>query len=65
MRLSPYPEVQQVLEQMQHKQIAVFSNSSYDMLDPLLKNASFESLFDHIMDEVKQYKQPLRHIIMY
>lgn len=58
LRLSSYPEVPLVLEQIQEKQLAVFSNGSHDMLDTLIKGSSFGSLFDHIIsvDEIKQYK---------
>ncbi len=53
-----YSEVKEVLKQLDHKQLVVFSNGSHDMLDPLIENSGLTELFDHVIsiDEVKQYK---------
>ncbi len=53
-----YSEVKEVLKQLDHKQLVVFSNGSHDMLDPLIENSGLTDLFDHVIsiDEVKQYK---------
>jgi 2-haloacid dehalogenase len=56
--LSYYPEVETVLKQMKPKKMAVFSNGSRDMLEPLIQNSGLSSLFDEIIsvDDIKQYK---------
>ncbi|WP_029331891.1 haloacid dehalogenase type II [Exiguobacterium oxidotolerans] len=58
LELSHYEEVEAVLHEMSGKQLAVFSNGSHDMLDPLIEQSGLESLFDHIIsvDDIKQYK---------
>ena len=58
LHLSHYPEVENVLKKLQHQKLAVFSNGSHDMLDPLVQNAGLSSLFDEVIsiDESKQYK---------
>ncbi len=58
LHLSHYPEVENVLKKLQHKKLAVFSNGSHDMLDPLVQNSGLSSLFDEVIsiDESKQYK---------
>ncbi|MBO1511069.1 haloacid dehalogenase type II [Metabacillus bambusae] len=56
--LSHYPEVETVLKEMKPKKLAVFSNGSRDMLEPLIQNSGLSSLFDEIIsvDDIKQYK---------
>ncbi|TWI59025.1 haloacid dehalogenase type II [Halalkalibacter nanhaiisediminis] len=56
--LSLFPEVKDVLTQLKHKKLAVFSNGSRDMLDPLIEYSSLRQLFDKIIsvDDIKQYK---------
>ncbi|OIK09258.1 haloacid dehalogenase type II [Bacillus sp. MUM 13] len=56
--LSYYPEVEKVLKQMKPKKLAVFSNGSRDMLEPLIQNSGLTPLFDEIIsvDDIKQYK---------
>lgn len=56
--LTFYPEVVDVLKQMKHKKLAVFSNGSRDMLEPLILNSGLSSYFDQIIsvDDIKQYK---------
>ncbi|RFU61773.1 haloacid dehalogenase type II [Peribacillus glennii] len=56
--LSYYPEVENVLTQLRHKKLAVFSNGSRDMLETLIHNSGLSSLFDEMIsvDDVKQYK---------
>ncbi|ENH97690.1 haloacid dehalogenase [Gracilibacillus halophilus YIM-C55.5] len=59
--LDPYPEVKEVLSQLQHKKLAVFSNGSHDMLDPLIAQSELHHLFDEIIsvDEIQQFKPTL------
>lgn len=56
--LSHYPEVETVLKEMKPKKLAVFSNGSRNMLEPLIQNSGLSSLFDEIIsvDDIKQYK---------
>ncbi|SET32605.1 2-haloacid dehalogenase [Salinibacillus kushneri] len=58
LHLSTYPEVKTVLSRLKDKKLAVFSNGSHDMLDPLLHQSDISRLFTEIIsvDEVKQYK---------
>lgn len=58
LHLTPFPEVHEVLLQLRNKTLAVFSNGSHDMLDPLIDHSLFGELFDDVVsvDEVKQYK---------
>ncbi|MFC4559250.1 haloacid dehalogenase type II [Virgibacillus kekensis] len=57
-KLAPYPEVKEVLEKLDGKMLAVFSNGSHDMLDPLIDQSELTGMFDNVIsvDEVKQYK---------
>lgn len=57
-RLRIYPEVKEVLEQLSDRKLAVYSNGSHDMLDPLINDSEISNLIDEILsaDEVKQYK---------
>lgn len=57
-QLRPYEETEEVLQQVQDKKLAVFSNGPDGMLDPLLRNADLAQYFDAIVsvDEIKQYK---------
>ncbi|WP_053217836.1 haloacid dehalogenase type II [Virgibacillus senegalensis] len=57
-KLSYYPEVPEVLQQMKHKKLAVFSNGSRDMLEPLIHHSGLAPLFHEIIsvDDIKQYK---------
>ncbi|MDC3417337.1 haloacid dehalogenase type II [Aquibacillus salsiterrae] len=56
--LNTFPEVIEVLDQLRESKLAVFSNGSHQMLDPLLKQAAIYNKFNHIIsvDEIKQYK---------
>ncbi|MGC9673443.1 haloacid dehalogenase type II [Staphylococcus haemolyticus] len=56
--LTPYSEVKEVLNQLKNKKLAVFSNGSHDMLDPLIEKSELEGEFDQIIsvDEVKHFK---------
>ncbi|RDI41932.1 haloacid dehalogenase type II [Falsibacillus pallidus] len=60
LKLQHYQEVESVLSQLKQagKTLAIFSNGSHDMLDPLVEQAGFTSLLDKVIsiDEVKQYK---------
>ncbi|UAL47626.1 haloacid dehalogenase type II [Sutcliffiella horikoshii] len=58
--LRAYDEVQNVLSTLKEKGkvLAVFSNGSRDMLDPLVEQAGMNEYFQHIIsvDDTKQYK---------
>ncbi len=56
--LAHYPEVENVLREMTDKKLAVFSNGSRDMLEPLINYSGLTKYFDNIIsvDDVKQYK---------
>ncbi|WP_346817094.1 HAD-IA family hydrolase [Staphylococcus equorum] len=58
MYLTPYSEVKEVLNQLKNKKLAVFSNGSHDMLDPLIEKSELSGEFDQIIsaDEVKHFK---------
>lgn len=58
LKLSPYPEVKEVLDNSKTTTIAIFSNGSKEMLKPLVENTSFSNKIDFLIsaDEVKQYK---------
>ncbi|KUP05175.1 haloacid dehalogenase [Bacillus coahuilensis p1.1.43] len=56
--LTPYKEVETVLSSLKGKQLAVFSNGSRDMLEPLLNNSGLQSYFSSILsvDDRKAFK---------
>lgn len=56
--LTPYPEVEDVLQKLEHKKLVVFSNGSRDMLEPLIENSSIARCLDMTIsvDDIKQYK---------
>lgn len=58
LHLPLYAESIEVLTQLKDKNLVVFSNGSHDMLNPLVKNAGLEELFDQVLsiDDVKQFK---------
>jgi 2-haloacid dehalogenase len=58
LRLTPYEEVQQVLKELENKTLAIFSNGSRDMLEPLVNQYEFSSLLDCVIsvDDIKQFK---------
>ncbi|MGJ5703126.1 HAD hydrolase-like protein, partial [Staphylococcus equorum] len=55
--LTPYSEVKEVLNHLKNKKLAVFSNGSHDMLDPLIEKSELSGEFDQIIsaDEVKHF----------
>lgn len=57
-QLSVYEEVEDVLRKLGNKQLAVFSNGSHDMLDPLIEKSKLQNVFDHVIsaDEIKSFK---------
>lgn len=57
-QLKHYDEVEEVLQQLQGKELIVFSNGSENMLQPLMKFSGLKSLFTDAIsaDEIKQYK---------
>ncbi|WP_270181493.1 haloacid dehalogenase type II [Alkalihalobacillus sp. CinArs1] len=58
--LHVYEEVAEVLKELKahNATIAIFSNGSHDMLDPLVEQSPLSEYIDHIIsaDDVKQYK---------
>lgn len=58
LQLQIYPEVKDVLEQLSGKKLAVYSNGSHDMLDPLIDGSEIAGLVDEKIsaDEIQQYK---------
>ncbi|ANU11469.1 haloacid dehalogenase, type II [Planococcus antarcticus DSM 14505] len=58
LHLPLYSEVEKVLTELKDNNLVVFSNGSHDMLDPLVKNAELEELFNQVLsiDEIKQFK---------
>lgn len=60
LKLDVFPEVKEVLQQLQENKckVAIFSNGSSDMLDPLVKHAQLDKLIPHVIsvDAIKQYK---------
>ncbi len=57
-QLKHYDEVEEVLKQLQGKELIVFSNGSDNMLHPLMEFSGLQSLFTDAIsaDEIKQYK---------
>ena len=59
-KLSPYPEVKNVLENLKNKsfKLAILSNGTPELLNYLVKSSDLENLFDDIfsVEEVKIYK---------
>lgn len=57
-KLECYPETEEVLRSLSDKKLAVFSNGSHDMLDPLIEQSGLAPLFDAIIsvDHAKQFK---------
>ncbi|RAK18854.1 2-haloacid dehalogenase [Anoxybacillus vitaminiphilus] len=58
LQLTPYKEVQQVLKELDNKTLAIFSNGSRDMLEPLVNHYEFGQWFHHVIsvDDMKQFK---------
>ncbi|WP_430788953.1 haloacid dehalogenase type II [Virgibacillus flavescens] len=58
LELSVYEEAKDVLEKLENKQLAVFSNGSHDMLDPLIDGSPLRNSFNKIIsaDEIKSFK---------
>ncbi|MGH8729564.1 MAG: haloacid dehalogenase type II [Burkholderiales bacterium] len=57
-RLDAYPETRAALEMLLPRRLAILSNGSPSMLDPLVKNAGLKNFFDHVISvhELKIYK---------
>ncbi|AJD89868.1 hypothetical protein JMA_05510 [Jeotgalibacillus malaysiensis] len=57
-QLKHFDEVEEVLKQLQGKELIVFSNGSDNMLHPLMEFSGLQSLFTDAIsaDEIKQYK---------
>ena len=59
-KLNVYDEVPQVLKELKEEgmTLAIFSNGSHDMLDPLVEHSPLAEYLDHIIsaDDIKQYK---------
>jgi 2-haloacid dehalogenase len=58
LRLKPFPEVGEALRALSRYRLAILSNGSPNMLDPLIKNAGMQETFEHVIsvDELKIYK---------
>lgn len=58
LELAAYPDVTAALEKLSALHLAILSNGSPDMLDPLVKNRSLERVFAAVIsvDELKVYK---------
>ncbi|HEX7065901.1 MAG TPA: haloacid dehalogenase type II [Bacillales bacterium] len=56
--LAPYEEVGEVLAKLKGKHLAILSNGSHDMLDPLVEKNHFDHYLDQVIsvDDVKQFK---------
>ncbi|KIL51339.1 hypothetical protein KP77_08510 [Jeotgalibacillus alimentarius] len=57
-QLKHYDEVEEVLKQLEGKELIVFSNGSENMIHPLMEFSGLNSLFTKTIsaDEIKQYK---------
>ncbi|MCA0172454.1 haloacid dehalogenase type II [Bacillus sp. RAR_GA_16] len=59
-KLAVYEEVPQVLKNLKAKGVtlAIFSNGSHDMLDPLVKHSPLAEYLDYVIsaDDIKQFK---------
>jgi 2-haloacid dehalogenase len=58
LKLATFPEVPETLKRLAGKKLAILSNGSPYMLEPLVKNAGLESTFAAVLsvDSVKVYK---------
>ena len=58
LRLAPYPEAKGALGRLSGMPLAILSNGSPGMLNPVVKNNGLEDTFAHVIsvDEVKIYK---------
>ena len=56
--LAPYPEVREALARLKGRKLAILTNGSPDMIDPLVKNQGMEKTFDAVLsvDALKVYK---------
>lgn len=58
LNLAPYPEVPGALERLKGRKLAILTNGSPDMIDPLVKNRGMEKTFDAVLsvDALMIYK---------
>ena len=49
LRLAPYPEVPATLERLRPRPLAILSNGSPDMLEPLVANTGLDRWVDHVI----------------
>ncbi len=58
LNLAPYPEVRGALERLKGRKLAILTNGSQDMIEPLVKNRGMETTFDAVLsvDGLKIYK---------
>ncbi len=58
LNLAPYPEVAAALGNLKGRQLAILTNGSPDMIEPLVKNRGMEKTFDAVLsvDELRTYK---------
>lgn len=58
LHLKPYAEVPEVLRKLKHLPLAILSNGSPAMLEPLVRNAGMQDVFAHVIsvDSLRMYK---------
>ncbi len=58
LNLAPYPEVAAALGRLQGHRLAILTNGSPDMIEPLVKNRGMQNIFDAVLsaDALKTYK---------
>jgi len=58
LKLSPYPEALSALQTLRGRKLAILSNGSPDMLDPLVVNSGLDKVLDAVLsvDELKIFK---------
>ncbi|PWW28385.1 2-haloacid dehalogenase [Cytobacillus oceanisediminis] len=58
LRLKAYPEVREALELLSNRKLAILSNGTLQMLNPLVRNANLTEAFNDVIsvDELKIYK---------
>jgi 2-haloacid dehalogenase len=49
LHLKPYSEVPATLQKLKHLPLAILSNGSPEMLEPLVRNASMQDMFVHVI----------------
>jgi 2-haloacid dehalogenase len=55
LHLKPYAEVPEVLRELKHLPLAILSNGSPNMLEPLVRNAGMQDIFAHVISVDTQH----------